>query len=55
VKDGKVDGNTITFKAGRAPQPVYEYKGELKGSELILTRDATGARGPLPTYVLTKK
>jgi len=55
VKDGKVDGNKITFKAGRAPQPVYEYKGELKGSELTLTRDNPAGRGAAPTYVLTKK
>jgi hypothetical protein len=55
VKDGKVDGNTIIFKAGRAPQPVYEYKGELKGNELILTRDNPGGRGAAPQYVLTKK
>ena len=55
VKDGRVDGNTITFKAGRSPQPVYEYKGELKGEELILTRDGAGTQGALPRYVLTKK
>jgi hypothetical protein len=53
VKDGKVDGNTITFKAGR-PQPV-EYKGELKGSELILTRENSGGRGPATQFVLSKK
>jgi hypothetical protein len=52
VKEGKVDGNTITFKAGR-PQPT-EYKGELKGSELILTPSG-GGRGAATQYVLTKK
>ena len=53
VKDGKVDGNTITFKAGR-PTPV-DYKGELKGSELIITREVAGGRGSTTQYVLTKK
>jgi hypothetical protein len=53
VKEGKVDGNTITFKAGR-PEPL-EYKGELKGEELTLTRTSTGGRGPTTTtFVLTK-
>lgn len=52
VKDGRVDGETITFKAGRAPQPIYEYKGELKGEELTLTRSGNG---PVMQYVLTKK
>jgi hypothetical protein len=51
VKEGKVDGNTITFKAGR-PQPT-EYSGELKGSELILI--PSGGRGSSTQYVLTKK
>jgi hypothetical protein len=37
VKDGRVSGNSITFKSGRAPQ-IYEYIGELKGEELYLTR-----------------
>ena len=55
VKDGKADGNFITFKAGRSPQPVYEYKGELKGTELILTRANPEGWGPAPQYVLTKK
>ena len=51
VKEGKVDGNTITFKVGRSGQPLTEYKGELNGSELILTRQSstpspTPAAGP---------
>ena len=71
VKEGKVDGNTITFKVGRSGQPLTEYKGELNGSELILTRQSstpspTPAGGPgggrggfggggAATYVLSKK
>ena len=46
VKEGKVDGNTITFKVGRSGQPLTEYKGELNGSELILTRQSST---PSPT------
>jgi len=41
VKEGKVDGNTITFKVGRSGQPLTEYKGELKGDELTLTRQGS--------------
>jgi hypothetical protein len=52
VKEGKADGNVISFKAGR-PEAL-NYKGELKGEELILTREG-GGRGGTRTYVLTKK
>ena len=55
VKEGKVDGNILTFKAGRPPQPIYEYKGELKDNELILTQDSPGGRGRTQQFVLTKK
>jgi len=55
VKDGKVDGNTITFKAGRAPQPIYDYKGELKDSQLVLTRNSPDGKGRATEFVLTKK
>ena len=55
VKEGKADGNILTFKAGRAPQPIYEYKGELKDNELILTQDSPGGRGRTQQFVLTKK
>jgi hypothetical protein len=54
VKEGRIEGNTITFKAGRAPQPIYEYMGELKDNTLTLTRAAEG-RGRPQEYVLTKK
>ena len=56
VKEGKVEGDTFTFKAGRAPQPIYDYKGELKDGTLTLTRLAPeGGRGRAQEYVLTKK
>jgi len=57
VKDGKVEDGKISFSAGRAPQPIYAYTGEMKGDELILTRIApAGGRGSRTTeYVLTKK
>jgi len=55
VKEGKVVGNTISFKAGRAPQPIYEYYGELKDGELALTRNASGGRGGPQQIVLSKK
>jgi hypothetical protein len=55
VKEGKVEGNILTFKAGRAPQPIYEYKAELKDDELILTQDSPGGRGRTQQFVLSKK
>jgi hypothetical protein len=57
VKEGKVEGDRITFSAGRAPQPIYAFVGEMKGDELLLTRIApAGDRGPRTTeYVLKKK
>jgi hypothetical protein len=55
VKEGKAEGNTFTFKAGRAPQPTYDYKGELKDGTITLTRLAPDGRGRPQEYVLTKK
>jgi hypothetical protein len=53
VKDGRVTGNSITFKSGRAPQ-IYEYIGELKGDELILTRVSSDGRTRPQEMVLKK-
>jgi len=56
VKDGKVENGKISFSAGRAPQPIYAYTGELKGDELILTRIApAGGRGPRTQEFVLKK
>jgi hypothetical protein len=45
IKDGKIDGNKITFKAGDAPL-IYEYSGTLEGDEIMMTRVSAGeARG----------
>jgi hypothetical protein len=51
VKNGKVEGNILTFKAGRSPQPTYEYKGEIKDGQLVLTRISDKPQ----EYVLTRK
>jgi hypothetical protein len=45
IKDGKIEGNKITFTAGRAPAPIYSYSGELSGDEIKLTRSAGGRGG----------
>jgi hypothetical protein len=55
VKDGKAEGNTITFKAGRAPQPIYQYKGELKDNQLVLTRTSPDGKGRPTEFLLSKK
>jgi hypothetical protein len=57
VKEGRVEGERFSFSAGRSPQPIYAYSGEMQGDELLLTRIApAGGRGPRTTeFVLTKK
>jgi hypothetical protein len=57
VKDGKIEGTTFTFKAGRAPQPTYLYKGELKENEILLSRvqEGGGGGGRTQEYILKKK
>jgi hypothetical protein len=55
VKEGRIVGTTISFKAGRPPQPIYEFYGELKDGELVLTRNAPGGRGGPQQIVLTRK
>jgi hypothetical protein len=55
VKDGKIEGNRITFRAGRSPAPIYEYKGELNGDQLIMTRTPpAGARGATVNFILKR-
>jgi hypothetical protein len=55
VKEGKSDGNILTFKAGRAPGAVLDYKAELKDGQMILTSTSPEGRGRTTEYVLTKK
>lgn len=55
VKEGKVDGNILTFKAGRAPAPILDYKAELKDGQITLTSTSSDGRGRATEYVLTKK
>jgi hypothetical protein len=55
VKEGKTDGNILTFKAGRAPGGVLDYKAELKDGQMILTSTSPEGRGRTTDYVLTKK
>jgi hypothetical protein len=55
VKEGKVDGNVLTFKAGRAPAPILDYKAELKDGQMTLTSTSSDGRGRATEYVLTKK
>lgn len=55
VKDGKIDGNILTFKAGRSSTQMTEYKAELKENEIILSQVTTGGPGRPQEWVLTKK
>jgi hypothetical protein len=58
VKDGKIEGDRITFSAGRSPDPIYAYTGELKDGELHLTRlppnVSSGGRNSTMEFVLKK-
>ena len=54
VRDGRATGNTLTFKAGKAPL-IYEYLGELKGEDLVLTRNSSDGKGRPQEIVLSKK
>ena len=55
VKNGQIEGNILTFKAGRSPQPIYDYKAELKEGQILLTRTSPDGRGRPQEYVLAKK
>jgi hypothetical protein len=55
VKEGKVEGNKITFKAVTIGQPVVEYTAVmLKEGELNLTSKPTDGRGRATEYILKK-
>ena len=55
VKEGKIEGNKITFKAVTIGQPTVEYTGVmLKEGELTLTSKPTDGRGRATEYVLKK-
>ena len=54
IKDGKVQGNTITFTAGRSPAPIYEYIGELNGDEIKMTRKDPARNGPGTQFTLKR-
>jgi hypothetical protein len=55
VKDGRVEGNKITFKAVRGGQPTVEYTAVmLKEGELTLTSKPTDGRTRPAEYILKK-
>ena len=54
VRDGKVTGNKLTFVAGTAPAPIYEYAAELNGDEIKVSRTAAG-RGGQPLVFSLKR
>jgi hypothetical protein len=56
VREGKIDGNKLSFSTGKAPSPVCEYKGELNPEtmELKMSRNAAGASGAGVQFTLKK-
>ena len=58
ISDGKVDGNTITFKVVRefnGNQMVTSYKGTLQGDTLNLDITRPGRGGDAATSSVTAK
>lgn len=55
IKDGKIEGNQITFKSG-SPTP-FEYSGTLDADQIIMTRTpaAAGPRGGQPLQFTLKR
>lgn len=56
IKDGKIDGDTITFKAGTS-SALYGYSGTRDGDQIMMTRTsrASGCRGgPSIPFVLKR-
>ncbi|HLQ76270.1 MAG TPA: hypothetical protein VK210_02890 [Terriglobia bacterium] len=49
IKEGRIDGNKLTFKTGLAPATIYDYEAVLIGEDLSVTRTAEGGRGGKPT------
>jgi hypothetical protein len=54
VKEGRIEGNRIMFSAGRAPAPLYEYTGELRGDELFMERWVSGTKGAVTAFTLKR-
>jgi hypothetical protein len=56
IRDGKVEGNKITFTTGKSPNPVCEYSGELnpETKELKLSRVLAGSTAQGATFTLKK-
>jgi hypothetical protein len=48
--------NVLTFSTGRAPGAVYQYRGELNGDEIAMTRTsgAGSARSVTVKFVLKR-
>lgn len=56
IKDGKIDGDTITFQAGPS-SAIFEYKGTRDGDQIMMTRTppASGGRGAQPIQFVLKR
>lgn len=55
VRDGVIWKNILTFSTGRAPGLVYQYRGELNGDEITMTRSSgSGDRAVTVKFVLKR-
>jgi hypothetical protein len=48
IREGKIDGNKLSFKTGLAPATIYDYEAVLIGEALSVTRTSEGGRGGRP-------
>jgi hypothetical protein len=55
IKEGKIDGDKITFRAGDSPE-VYQYSGTRDGDQIMMTRvPAGGTRGGQAVQFILKR
>jgi len=54
VREGRVEGNKLTFKTGLSPSPIYDNDAVMIGEDLTVTRTAAGGRGGRPMVFTLK-
>ena len=49
IREAKIMGNKLVFKTGTPPGQIYDYEAVFIGTDLSVTRTASGGRGGSPT------
>jgi hypothetical protein len=55
IREGKIEGNKLTFKTGNAPAQIYDNDAVMIGEELTVTRTPSGGRGGRPQVMTLKR